>query len=104
MNVFYSPGGFKTQMLLGDVTLGPILANRVGGNPPTAGTMTTSVGQQPPILGIYPPSYGNFPAFNIVGKIADAGEIADCLNQLVLRIQALEAAMALSSAYGIVQT
>jgi hypothetical protein len=103
-NIFYSPAGYSAQMLLGDKTIGPISGNKVGGQPATGGTIPAAVGQQPPALGIYPPSYGSFPQYNLVGKNADAGEVADCLNQIILRIQAIEEVLNNSTAYGVIQT
>ena len=104
MNVFYSPGGYQAQMLLGNTTIGPILGQKTGGISPTYGTVNPIAGQLSPILGVYPPGYGSFPRFGKVGKFADAGEVADCLNQLVLRIQALEAFMGANPSYGVVPT
>lgn len=42
-------------------------------------------------------SNGGYPAFNVIGYAADAGEVSDCLNQLVVRIQALEAFAGITS-------
>lgn len=57
---------------------------------PTLITMDGDTSLGPTTATAAPPSGGTYLKFNVVGYPADAGEVADCLNALVQRIQALE--------------
>lgn len=50
------------------------------------------------------PPQGSYPTIGRIGTPADAGEVSDCLNQLVARIEALEGLLSNNPAYGIVAT
>jgi hypothetical protein len=80
--ISYAPGGLPAVvMTFADKTIGPT-------------TSLSKVSTQPVTQGTLPPSQAAaYPQFNIVGRSADVGEIADCLNQLVARIEALEAVL-----------
>jgi hypothetical protein len=61
----------------------------------------------PPTLGVTPPPgtpQGNYTTFGRVGYFADAGETADCMNQLVVRLEALESLLNINPNYPIVTT
>ena len=91
--ISYAPGNFPSvPLILGDITIGPTTAVTKTAVPSsTGGTLTTN-------------SAATYPNYNTIGKWADAGEIADCFNQLVCRIEALEAIIAANPAYGITAT
>lgn len=91
--ISFAPGPAPgVTMINADKTIGP----------------TTSIGRtgsQPASPGVIPASgAGTYPQYNLTGKYADAGEVADCLNMLVARIQALEAVLASDPGSGITQT
>jgi len=89
--ISYAPATVIGGTIFGDKTIGPVTGvTKTANLPGTGGTLPVA----PPVA--------SYPAFNTTGNIADAGEIADCLNQLVVRIEALEAILAANPAYGIV--
>lgn len=67
---------------------------------PASPALITVDGDQtlgPTTMTAVPPTGGQYLKFNVVGYPADAGEVADCLNALVLRLQALETAASITS-------
>lgn len=74
----------------------------------TIGTTTTipAVGKLAPVatgtLAVQPAQ--QYQQFGKIGLPADAGEVADALNALVIRIQQLEQLLDANPAYGIVST
>lgn len=91
----YAPGARYT-LLPPATTVG--LTNAVPKVPSSINSNPVAVGS-PPI-----PPQGVYPAYGHIGQFADAGDVADCLNQLVARIEALEGLLSNNPAYGIVAT
>ena len=91
--ISYAPATVLGGTIFGDKTIGPVNnVTKSGPIPATGGTLPVA----PPVA--------SYPLFNTTGNIADAGEIADCLNQLVVRIEALEALLAANPSYGLIAT
>jgi hypothetical protein len=91
--ISYTPG--QPGNIFTGKTIGPTTAN------PKANVSA------PVTLNVVPPpgtSQGAYLPFGRVGYFADAGEVADCLNQLVARIESLEGLMNTNPAYGITAT
>lgn len=88
--ISYAPGGLPGVPLINsNRTVGPTSA-------------VTKAPSAIPTLGTIPANQtAVYPLFNATGRAADAGEVADCFNQLVSRIQALEAILGANSEYGI---
>lgn len=78
--ISYAPGPNPgIVMINSDLTIGPTTSlTKTATLPATSGTLPTT-------------GAAAYPMWNIVGRFADAGELADCFNQLVARIEALEA-------------
>jgi len=90
--ISFAPGG-PYNILPNDVsTIGPTTTI-----PPSGPLPPTST----PGLDLQPPQ--KYPAFGKLGLAADCGEVADALNQIVLRIQQIEQLLSINPIYGIVQ-
>lgn len=91
--ISYAPAGLAASYTLASRTVGQVTSVVKASQTPaaTAGTLPAVQASA-------------YPVYGLVGKVADAGEVADCLNQLVSRIESLEAIIQANPAYGITET